>query len=221
MYNEELEKLIEFAFTDGQLTDKEKQVLIKKAVSYGIDADEFEMVLDARLYELQKLNSGKETASNLSEKKQENTITEENSDSSWGFFSTIVDSVSETASSAANSVTSTYDETIKSISDIDIKSNLKGLCEHIDFPVVISKLESVEISNPKAKNGIFALIQILKILGRYKEKDFSFEEADKEISFITESIDLKVAFQIVSPVLLLLPFGLLIVFILEFFIFND
>ena len=170
MYNEELERLIEFAFADGQLTDKEKQVLIKKAVTYGIDADEFEMVLDARFFEMQKLKSEKENTTVLSEQKQPENIPEEINGSSWGFFSTIVDSVSETASSAANSVTSTYDETIKSISDIDIKSNLKGLCEHIDFPVVISKLESVEISNPKARNGIFALIQILKILGRYKKR---------------------------------------------------
>lgn len=49
MYNEELESLIEAALADGVLTDKKKQVLFKKAESLGIDHDEFEMVLDARL----------------------------------------------------------------------------------------------------------------------------------------------------------------------------
>lgn len=33
------------------LTDKERQVLLEKAMSMGIDLDEFEMVLDAKLYE--------------------------------------------------------------------------------------------------------------------------------------------------------------------------
>lgn len=51
MYNEELEKLIEMALMDGELTEKEKQILFKKAESFGIDLDEFEMVLDAKLYE--------------------------------------------------------------------------------------------------------------------------------------------------------------------------
>ena len=54
MYNEQLEKLIEMALMDGELTEKEKQVLFKKAEAMGVDLDEFEMVLDARLFEKQK-----------------------------------------------------------------------------------------------------------------------------------------------------------------------
>lgn len=50
LYDAEIEKLIEFALADGELTEKEKQVLFKKAQAKGIDLDEFEMVLDARLY---------------------------------------------------------------------------------------------------------------------------------------------------------------------------
>lgn len=42
------------ALADGELTEKEKQVLFKKAEAAGIDLDEFEMVLDARLFEKQK-----------------------------------------------------------------------------------------------------------------------------------------------------------------------
>jgi len=54
MYNEELEKLIEMALIDGVLTEKKKQILFKKAESFGIDLDEFEMVLDAKVFEKQQ-----------------------------------------------------------------------------------------------------------------------------------------------------------------------
>ena len=54
MYNEKLEALITAALADGVLTEKEKQILFKKAETMGIDLDEFEMVLDARLVELKK-----------------------------------------------------------------------------------------------------------------------------------------------------------------------
>ena len=54
MYNEQLEKLIEMALMDGVLTEKEKQILFKKGEALGVDLDEFEMVLDAKLYEKQQ-----------------------------------------------------------------------------------------------------------------------------------------------------------------------
>lgn len=54
IYNQYLENLIEMALADGELTEKEKQVLFKKAEAQGIDLDEFEMVLDAKLYERKK-----------------------------------------------------------------------------------------------------------------------------------------------------------------------
>ncbi len=54
MYNEQLEQLIDYALADGELTEKEKQVLFKKAEAMGVDLDEFEMVLEARLFEKQK-----------------------------------------------------------------------------------------------------------------------------------------------------------------------
>ena len=49
MYNEELEMLIDAALADGVLTDSEKQILFKKAQSFGLDLDEFNMVLEGRL----------------------------------------------------------------------------------------------------------------------------------------------------------------------------
>lgn len=57
MYNEQIENLINLALADGELTEKEKQVLFKKAEAAGIDLDEFEMVLDAKLFEKNKSKS--------------------------------------------------------------------------------------------------------------------------------------------------------------------
>ena len=54
MYNEELEQLIDAALADGVLTDKKKQILFKKAESFGVDLDEFEMVLEARALKAQQ-----------------------------------------------------------------------------------------------------------------------------------------------------------------------
>lgn len=63
MYNGQLEELIEAALTDGVLTEKEKQVLFKKAESLGIDLDEFEMVLDSRLQKMQQQQKSTKTSS--------------------------------------------------------------------------------------------------------------------------------------------------------------
>ena len=54
MYDERIEGLINAALADGELTEKEKQILFKNAQAQGIDLDEFEMVLDARLVELKR-----------------------------------------------------------------------------------------------------------------------------------------------------------------------
>lgn len=54
MYNEKLEALITAALTDGMLTDKEKEILFKKAEAMGVDRDEFELVLDGRLAKRKK-----------------------------------------------------------------------------------------------------------------------------------------------------------------------
>jgi hypothetical protein len=54
MYNEQIENLISLALSDGELSEKEKQILFKKAEAAGIDLDEFEMVLDAKLFEKQQ-----------------------------------------------------------------------------------------------------------------------------------------------------------------------
>ena len=52
--NSELEKLIELTLADGQLTDKERTVLFRNAKELGVAEDELEIVLDGKLFALQK-----------------------------------------------------------------------------------------------------------------------------------------------------------------------
>ena len=54
MYSEKMEQLIKATLADGVLTEKEKLVLFKRAQEEGIDLDELEVVLDARLVEMKK-----------------------------------------------------------------------------------------------------------------------------------------------------------------------
>ena len=65
MYDERIEQLISAALADGVLTEKEKKILFKRAQAQGIDLYEFEMVLDARLVELQKVEKEKAAKSAL------------------------------------------------------------------------------------------------------------------------------------------------------------
>lgn len=49
MFSEELNKLIEAAFVDGVLTEKERAVILKRAKAEGADLDEVELLLDAEV----------------------------------------------------------------------------------------------------------------------------------------------------------------------------
>jgi predicted nucleic acid-binding Zn ribbon protein len=55
----EIEKLIDLALADGQITEKERNVILKKASELGVDADEVEMVLDGKLHQ-QEANKPKQ-----------------------------------------------------------------------------------------------------------------------------------------------------------------
>jgi tellurite resistance protein len=66
--NKEIRKLVDYALADGYITEKEKATLIKKAENLGIDIDEFELYLDARLFEVQNKNKGKNKLSKKDEK---------------------------------------------------------------------------------------------------------------------------------------------------------
>lgn len=59
MFSEELQRLINASLTDGVLTDKEREVIRKRALLEGIDPDEVDVLLDA---ELQKLEQKQQAA---------------------------------------------------------------------------------------------------------------------------------------------------------------
>ena len=52
--NPEIEKLIDLVLADGQITEKEKSVIFKKAAELGIDRDEIEIILDGLLHQLER-----------------------------------------------------------------------------------------------------------------------------------------------------------------------
>jgi len=62
--NQEIEKLIDLALADGEITDKERSVILKKSEKLGEDPDEVEMILDGRLHESKKLKT-KEKVGNI------------------------------------------------------------------------------------------------------------------------------------------------------------
>lgn len=45
----EIDKLIEMALTDGQVTEKEREIILRKAEKLGLDVDEVEMALEVRV----------------------------------------------------------------------------------------------------------------------------------------------------------------------------
>jgi hypothetical protein len=66
--NPEIENLINMALADGGVTEKERGIIIRKAVSLGLDQDEIEMILDGKIALLNKQSSNLENAKPPSQK---------------------------------------------------------------------------------------------------------------------------------------------------------
>ena len=60
----EIEKLIELSMVDGQISEKEKAVIIKKGIELGVDQDEIEITIDALIFK-QQTKSSKEKVGNI------------------------------------------------------------------------------------------------------------------------------------------------------------
>ncbi len=54
----EIEKLIDLAIADGHITEKERNIILKKAAELGVDADEVEMIIDAKMHLKEKETIG-------------------------------------------------------------------------------------------------------------------------------------------------------------------
>lgn len=50
--NSEIENLINIALVDGNLTEKERAIILRKADAFGFDIDEVEMILEGKLYQI-------------------------------------------------------------------------------------------------------------------------------------------------------------------------
>jgi hypothetical protein len=68
----EIENLINMALADGEVTEKEKGIIMRKAESLGLDKDEVEMILDGRIALIKKeFNNRQEASINKSNKEGE------------------------------------------------------------------------------------------------------------------------------------------------------
>lgn len=54
MFSEELEMLIDAAIADGEISEKERAILHKRAQAEGVDTDELDMIVDARIAKAKK-----------------------------------------------------------------------------------------------------------------------------------------------------------------------
>lgn len=64
MFSNELEMLIDAALADGEITEKERAVLHKRAEAEGVDPDELDVLIEARLARLNQSGSMKYNNSN-------------------------------------------------------------------------------------------------------------------------------------------------------------
>lgn len=67
--NIELEKLIDLVIADGQITEKERAIVIKRAIALDVDPDEAEIYLDGKLHQINQANKKSETIAQIAEKK--------------------------------------------------------------------------------------------------------------------------------------------------------
>lgn len=76
----QMERLVHIALSDGKITEKEKEIILRKAKTLGVDEDETEMILDA----LVSLRQQKNQNADLSEKEIENIFQEKRKESYVG-----------------------------------------------------------------------------------------------------------------------------------------
>lgn len=67
--NPEIEKLVQMSLVDGQVTDKEREIILRKAVKLGLDVDEVEMYLEGFISS-NKTNTNSENNQEISENRK-------------------------------------------------------------------------------------------------------------------------------------------------------
>jgi membrane-associated HD superfamily phosphohydrolase len=159
----EIEKLIELALANGQVTEKERNVIFKKAFELGVDADEVEMVLDGKLHQLEaSIPKEKEKVGNIK-------TCPACGASLKAFQITCVDCGHELSGTKANVTISKLLEEIEKINNKEILSPkiLKGalgdLAQKNTIDMERNKLKSELINNypiPINKEDLFEFLQV-------------------------------------------------------------
>lgn len=75
MYSKELEEIIEAALADGEITEKERAVLHKRAIAEGVDPDELDIIIEGRLAKMKKIEKDwlRPTPPQIHEEKKQNS----------------------------------------------------------------------------------------------------------------------------------------------------
>lgn len=163
MYNEELEHLIKMALMDGVLSTKEKHILFKKAESFGIDLDEFEMVLNGRLFEKQQ---SVKPQSNTSTVVENRPLSQEKTNEGSGGSS--VDSFSQSHSHNSGDLVSDF-KTIRDIgNEISNFEPIKNVKSSIKGSVAKAGSKIKEYSPVKSSDGcLFSIIAFpFRLIGK-------------------------------------------------------
>lgn len=101
MFSKELNDLIDFSISDGELDKKEKQLIYKKAIEEGVDIDELEIYLKSKIYGLKSKSKNNNLKTNKPEKKVKKENTQEQKLKAE--VSEITKNVTNTASNAVES----------------------------------------------------------------------------------------------------------------------
>lgn len=193
----EIEKLIDIALADGQITEKERNVILKKATELGVDADEVDMVLDGKLHQL---------VSNRPKQKEKlgNIQTCPACGSTAKVFSSSCDSCGhEFRLDSLNSLTKNIMDDVNSlnkISNTPIPLNKEAIVEFVSFSIsnVKNKGLSLDIRwawHAKMEESFLKAEEVLGI-NEYEKFKLKYEEKIDDASSILNNDTPKSAQQI-------------------------
>jgi hypothetical protein len=162
MYNDALENLITLALIDGELTIKEREILCKKATDSGIDLDEFEMVLDARLFEKQQTKIHEQILSKINQPSEK--INSENNSYS---ISTLIEKLKSIE----------IEEKNESLSINGLLGSFFKRDQNSTYSKLIEKKKSI-ISEFPLPNSKSQILDFLKVASLHTEKKGNFAKGD-------------------------------------------
>lgn len=89
MFLDKLEKLIDEAIADGGITEKDRASILKKAEKYGLDPEEYNLYIDAKIQFLSFPNNSDNSTKPNDNNEEEEEEEDEDQDSTARFFSSM------------------------------------------------------------------------------------------------------------------------------------